>query len=49
MYEIAAQLQKSVSKGAAKPKYDAGQKARHSIIKCYNNGAEGRLEAPYKL
>jgi hypothetical protein len=26
MYEIAAQLQKSVAKGAAKPKYDAGQK-----------------------
>ena len=31
MYEIAAQLQKSVSKGAAKPKYDAGQKKQDIV------------------
>jgi len=31
MYEIAAQLQKSVSKGVAKPKYDAGQKKQDIV------------------
>ena len=31
MYEIAAQLQKSVSKGVAKPKYDAGQQKQDIV------------------
>jgi hypothetical protein len=31
MYEIAAQLQKQVSKGTAKPKYDASQKQQDIV------------------